>query len=196
MDKCLAFCQTLMTSKQKFTFSLCIGKDTFTFDNKEPESRSCSQKKKSPSQLRREARRKEEHKLKNASKTTEKVVSHNSDTTDKHDALAEAEQVSEKETAASLEINCNECDFKSATEKGLRIHSRMKHRICQLDGSADDLLVDTETENITEKVSKEEDTVKKKETFSMKEITDKLVALEVEKIGLNQLAKEKGYKDI
>ena len=30
----------------------------------------------------------------------------------------------------------------------------------------------------------------------MKEITDKLVALEVEKIGLNQLAKEKGYKDI
>ena len=72
----------------------------------------------------------------------------------------------------------------------------MKHRISQLDGSADDLLVDTETENITEKVSKEEDTVKKKETFSMKEITDKLVALEVEKIGLNQLAKEKGYKDI
>ena len=196
MGKCLAFCQTLVTSKQKFTFSLCIGKDTFTFDNKELESRSCSQKKKSPSQLRREARRKEEHKLKHASKTTEKVVSHNSDTTDKHDALAEAEQVSEKETAASLEINCNECDFKSATEKGLRIHSRMNHRISQLDGSADDLLVDTETENITEKVSKEEDTVKKKGTISMKEITDKLVVLEVEKIGLNQLAQEKGYKDI
>ena len=72
----------------------------------------------------------------------------------------------------------------------------MKHRISQLDGSADDLLVDTETENITEKVSKEEDTVKKKGTFNMKEITDKLVALELEKIGLNQLAKEKGYKDI
>ena len=72
----------------------------------------------------------------------------------------------------------------------------LKKGLEYIEGSADDLLVDTETENITEKVSKEKDTVKTKETFSMNEITDKLVALEIEKIGLNQLAKEKGHIDV
>ena len=70
VDKCLAFCQALAMSNQKFTFSLSISKDTFAFDNKELKSSSCSQRKKSPSQLRREARRKQEHDQKNAGKTT------------------------------------------------------------------------------------------------------------------------------
>ena len=62
VDKCLAFCQSLAMSGQKFSFTLSIGKDNFSFSNKELGSSSCvKKKKKSPSQVRREQRRKEEH---------------------------------------------------------------------------------------------------------------------------------------
>ena len=54
MDKCLAFCQTLAMSNQKFTFSLSLGKDNFNFSNKELVESSWKMKKKSPSQQRRE----------------------------------------------------------------------------------------------------------------------------------------------
>ena len=72
IDKCLAFCQALVSSNQKFTFTLSIGKETFKFDNKELVASSCGKtlKKKSPSQIRREDRRREARK----SKITEEVV--------------------------------------------------------------------------------------------------------------------------
>ena len=70
----------------------------------------------------------------------------------------------------------------------------MKHRISQLDGAADDYLLDTETSDSNLKVSKGEVVVNKEVILSMKEITDKIVDLEVEKVRLNQLAKKKGYK--
>ena len=71
VDKCLAFCQALVSSNQKFTFTLSIEKETFKFDNKELVASSCvTKKKKSPSQIRRENRRREARK----SKITEEVV--------------------------------------------------------------------------------------------------------------------------
>ena len=72
VDKCLAFCQALVSSNQKFTFTLSIGKETFKFDNKELVASSCGKtlKKKSPSQIRREDRRREARK----SKITEEAV--------------------------------------------------------------------------------------------------------------------------
>ena len=36
-----------------------------------------------------------------------------------------------------LEFSCDLCNYKNATEKGLRQHTRMKHRISQVDGIAD-----------------------------------------------------------
>ena len=73
VDKCLAFCQALVSSNQKFTFTLSIGKETFKFDNKELVASSCgkNKKKKSPSQVRREERRREARKLKIAEQVDE-----------------------------------------------------------------------------------------------------------------------------
>ena len=74
IDKCLAFCQSLAMSGQKFSCTLSIGKDNFSFNNKELGSSSCTRKKKSPSQIRREQRRKIESSLKKAAEPTEKVA--------------------------------------------------------------------------------------------------------------------------
>ena len=73
VDKCLAFCQALVSSNQKFTFTLSIGKETFKFNNQELVASSCvkSKKKKSPCQLRREDRRREARKLKIAEQVVE-----------------------------------------------------------------------------------------------------------------------------
>ena len=84
IDKCLALCQTLAMSGQKFSLTLCIGKDNFSFNNKELASSSCA-KKKSPSQIRREKRRREERTVKNAAaKSTAKVAEVNDETVNFH----------------------------------------------------------------------------------------------------------------
>ena len=75
MDKCLAFCQTLAMSIQRFTVSLSLGKDNFNFSNKELVESSWKMKKKSPSQKRREEKRKmERNKMKVAEKVTESDI--------------------------------------------------------------------------------------------------------------------------
>ena len=38
VEKCLAFCQALITSDQKFTLNISIGNDKIFFSNKELES--------------------------------------------------------------------------------------------------------------------------------------------------------------
>ena len=80
VDKCLAFCQALAMSNQRFSLNLTIGKDNFTFENKKLATSSWQKKKKkSPSQLRREAKRREEREkiaaeeVTDSSKTTAKV---------------------------------------------------------------------------------------------------------------------------
>ena len=111
VDKCLALCQTLATSGQKFSLTLSIGKDKFSFNNKELSTSSCS-KKKSPSQMRREQRRKEERALKNAAATaaesTEKVV---------------------EASVSSLDMQCSQCDLCFKAEQDLKIHMEDMHTI-------------------------------------------------------------------
>ena len=58
VNKCLAFCQGLVSLGQHFSFNLSLGKNHFNFDNKELVKSSWMKKKKSPSQLRREEKRK------------------------------------------------------------------------------------------------------------------------------------------
>ena len=114
--KCLAFCQTLAMSGQKFTFSLCIGKDNFSFNNKELASSSCV-KKKSPSQIRREQRRREERTVKNAAaKSTAKV----------------AEVGGAEETVNSLDSQCSQCDLHFNAEEELKIHMEEDHTVSNL----------------------------------------------------------------
>ena len=71
VEKCLAFCQALSSSNQLFSFNLKIGGVTFSFDLKELAKSSCIKKKKSPSQLRREKKRKGVERKRGASKAEE-----------------------------------------------------------------------------------------------------------------------------
>ena len=121
IDKCLAFCQALVSSNQKFTFTLSIGKETFKFDNKELVASSCGKtlKKKSPSQIRREDRRREARK----SKITEEVV--------KDPAVTAPQTPKAAEKTAVLSFKCEQCEYTSTSEKGLKQHVRMKHKTLQ-----------------------------------------------------------------
>ena len=110
VDKCLAFCQSLAMSVQRFSFTLSIGKDNFSFSNKELGSSSCvKKKKKSPSQVRREQRRKEERSLKKAAETTEKVVE-----------ASESEESGSKVKNALFQ--CSQCDLYFKAEEDLNAH--------------------------------------------------------------------------
>ena len=121
MDKCLAFCQALVQSDHKFTLNLSIGKDKLFFSNKELTSSCQVKKKKSPSQLRREDRRKR----KRQSKVAEEVT----DTGKEKVTEKEAETSATAEKAdMSNALACDQCEYKATTEKGLRQHTRMKHR--------------------------------------------------------------------
>ena len=102
VDKCLAFCQSLAMSGQKFSFTLSIGKDNFSFTNKELGPSSCL-KKKSPSQIRRELRRKEERSLKKAAEPAEKVV-----------------EASESDSTVGFQ--CSQCDLSFKAGEDLNAH--------------------------------------------------------------------------
>ena len=105
MEKCLVFCQELVMSNHKFSFNISIGKDNFNFDNKELVSSSWK-KKKSPSQVRREAKRRETRKI--TQEATEKV--------------------SAKSLSDNLDYKCPQCELSFKTEKGLNIHIGKAHK--------------------------------------------------------------------
>ena len=106
VEKCLAFCQGLVESNNKFTFNLSLAQDAFLFDNKELVKSSCEKKKKTPSQLRREKKRKEERKNK------------------KEDTV----KVSENLGSESSSFKCDHCEAIFKSEKGLRIHVGKSHK--------------------------------------------------------------------
>ena len=74
IDKCLAFCQELVNNNAHFSFNLSISKDNnFNFKNNESEKTHGIKKKKSPSQIRREKRRRDERLVKKPNADTVKV---------------------------------------------------------------------------------------------------------------------------
>ena len=109
VEKCLAFCQALVTTNYKFSFNLTISKDNFHFTNKELEESSCRGKKKSPSQVRREERRKKEREVKKFEATAN---------------VAENSEISEPLD----DYSCHHCEEKFKTEKGLKIHIGRMHK--------------------------------------------------------------------
>ena len=114
MDKCVAFCQTLVMSDQKFTFSLSLGKDNFNFSNKELVESSWKMNKKSPSQKRSGGKRKlERSKMKVAERVTESNIEVNEKV---------CKEVSGKETETSLYAE-KASDVKAAEEVDLSIES-------------------------------------------------------------------------
>ena len=107
-SKCMAFCQALASQGQAFSFSLSIGQDfSFSLDSRSKATKYPETKKKaSPSTLRRNAKRREEFKKKQGSpaQNDENAV---------NDFVVPA---------------CDLCEYKAASEKGLRQHVRMKHQ--------------------------------------------------------------------
>ena len=95
-------------SGQKFSFTLSIGKDNFSFTNKELGSSSCM-KKKSPSQIRRELRRREERSLKKAAEPTEKVAE-----------ASESEESCPK--VNTVDFQCSQCVSSFNAEEDLNAH--------------------------------------------------------------------------
>ena len=141
VDKCLAFCQSLAMSGQKFSFTLSIGKDNFSFTNKELGPSSCM-KKKSPSQIRRELRRKEERSLKKAAEPAEKVV-----------------EASESDSIVGFQ--CSQCDLSFKAGEDLNAHIGEVHSAPVLPTPEKERAPDQVTELLLTPISgqrKEEDT--------------------------------------
>ena len=141
VDKCLAFCQSLIMSGQKFSFTLSIGKDNFSFTNKELGPSSCM-KKKSPSQIRRELRRKEERSLKKAAEPAEKVV-----------------EASESDSTVGFQ--CSQCDLSFKAGEDLNAHIGEVHSAPVLPTPEKERAPDQVTELLLTPISgqrKEEDT--------------------------------------
>ena len=144
VDKCLAFCQSLAMSGQKFSFTLSIGKDKFSFTNKELGPSSCL-KKKSPSQIRRELRRKEERSLKKAAEPAEKVVEAN-----EFDPIV-----------STVGFQCSQCDSSFKAEEDLNAHIGEVHFAPVLTTPEKERAPDQVTELLLTPISgqrKEEDT--------------------------------------
>ena len=112
LSKCLDFCQALSSKGQAFNFSVAIGPDfTFSMDTRSKAVSPGTKKKASPSTLRRNARRREEYLQRKQNLSTV-------------NSTEEVEIVSDA-------LSCDQCDFKPASEKGLRQHKRMKHKPSQ-----------------------------------------------------------------
>ena len=109
LTKCLDFCQALSNQGQVINFSVAIGPDfTFSLDTRRKEGSTVARKKASPSTVKRNARRKEEYlKRKNNPSSV--------NTTEELEIVSDAPK-------------CDQCNFKAASEKGLRQHQRMKHK--------------------------------------------------------------------
>ena len=108
VEKCLAFCQALSGNNKLFSFSLKIGSDNFNFELKELAKSSCK-KKKSPSQLRREMRRREQR---------------NQATTKAKEDIAE---LSERSISV-VKPKCDPCDTTFNSEEELSAHIENVHK--------------------------------------------------------------------
>ena len=112
-NKCLDLCLALAGQGKAFRFSLTIGSTfTFSLDSREgKETALPSRKKKSPSTLRRNAKRKEDF-LKKKSTS----------------ASATGLESNQELMLQRQEFQCDECDFKSRSENGLKIHKGKSHK--------------------------------------------------------------------
>ena len=109
VEKCLAFCQALSGNNKLFSFSLKIGSDNFNFDLKELAKSSCLKKKKSPSQLRREMRRREDRKRA---------------TTKTKEDIAELSETS----VIVVKPKCDSCETTFNSEEELSAHIETNHK--------------------------------------------------------------------
>ena len=103
--KCMDFCLALANQDQSFNFSLTIGPDfSFSLDTRRKAASPVIKKKASPSTFRRREEYLQRKQNPSPVNSTEEV-----------------------ETVADA-LSCDQCDYKPASEKGLKQHKRMKHK--------------------------------------------------------------------
>ena len=122
VSQCLDFCQTLATKLPIFSFALTLGNGfSFTLDTsgKEALSPKAMKKKKTPSTLRRDARRRSEFLKKKLEGST-------------GDASPQSENVSVEEAVEKVVIEkvfkCDQCKNSFKSENGLKIHAGRSHK--------------------------------------------------------------------
>ena len=114
LSKCLDFCQALARQGHTFNISIAIGTSfSFSLDtrNKDVVTSQVTKKKASPSTRRRNAKRRAEF-------------------------LARKQQNSSPRTSsdpAATELKCDHCEYEAASVKGLKQHTRMKHKEVEIE---------------------------------------------------------------
>ena len=116
-SKCMDFCQALANQGQAFNFFLTTASGfSFSLDTRKKAANPDAKKRSSPSTQRRNAKRREEYmKRKQNHSTVNPIV---------------------EEVNVASNVPCDQCDFKSVSEKGLWQHKRIKHGPPQLSSSS------------------------------------------------------------
>ena len=111
--KCLDFCQALAGQGKIFKFSITIGSTfTFSLDTRDGKEIPPTRSRKSPSTLRRNAKRRKEFLLKKSNSET----------------ASESGLESNQTTEHPKDFQCDQCDLSFKTEKGLKIHKGKSHK--------------------------------------------------------------------
>ena len=136
-SQCMDFCHALASHQKVFTFSLTVG-STFAFSLDTRESLTPAAKavkRKSPSATRRNAKRRTEFLKKKSDPLSSGTTDFIDVTLASRDGLPASahKDVLSSSNPPSMAPTCNQCDYKAASEKGLRQHARMKHKSPQLD---------------------------------------------------------------
>ena len=113
-SKCMDFCQALAKQGKTFNFSLSIGSGfSFSLDTRsEDMKKTIRTKKPSPSTQRRNAKRRRDFLEK---KRNPSAVNHTAEV-----------------AAVPVTPQCDQCDYKAASQRGLMTHKRMKHGTTRL----------------------------------------------------------------
>ena len=123
VEKCLEFSQALASQGQTIRLSIKSGTFSFSLDTREATNKLVDRKKKlSPSQVRRNLRRKEEFMNKKSDQPKE--------TPDDEILISEseAEKIVEKEIMKVKDHVCNVCQKTFESESGLKIHMGKTHK--------------------------------------------------------------------
>ena len=122
LSQCLEFCQTLSSKSLTFSFALALGNNfSFHVDTTgEGALTSKAKKKKTPSALRRNARRRTKFLKKKLDASTSDVLQ------SEHVSLEEA--VEKVNVVVEKAFKCDQCEYSFKSENGLKIHAGKSHK--------------------------------------------------------------------
>ena len=115
--KCMDFCHALAIQGKMFKFSLSIGSTfSFSLDSREGKETMSARSKKSPSALKRNAKRRQEFLMKKSQPAASTT------------GLESNQKASEKTVTQLEAFPCDHCESSFKTENGLKIHRGRSHK--------------------------------------------------------------------